>query len=149
MDFKAFAQLPSDKAEAIKNEIESRFFNISDGLDPSMIEILNAKIAQIRDYFVDQINVVTHNSDVLRQKVARLEELTKGGVKLEDLDAERLIEQLSLLEDDKRDQHQRLKKIDLSAKVLGQPSKNGAKVIWELLAKYFGPDYFLEAVQND
>ena len=49
-------QLPSnEQAELIKQQVKSRFFDITSGLDPDVIEILNEKLVQIRDFFVEQI----------------------------------------------------------------------------------------------
>ena len=60
-----------------------------------MMAILNAKIAQIRDFFLGQIHTITFHSDTLLQKVTLMESVNKGGVKFDDLDSERLIELLS------------------------------------------------------
>ena len=43
--FKTLEVQPDEKSEAVKSEIETRFFNIADGLDPNMAAIMNAKIA--------------------------------------------------------------------------------------------------------
>lgn len=39
----------------------------------------------------------------MHSKVARMESLNKGGIKFEDLNAEKLIEYLSLIEEDTRE----------------------------------------------
>lgn len=79
----------------IKTQIESRFFNITDGLEPQIVKILNAKIAQIRDVFVGQINTMNYHADGLQQKVALLERINADGLKFKDLDTEKLIDKLS------------------------------------------------------
>ena len=38
-------QKTDSKSELIKNKIESRFFDVADGLEPHMMELLNTKIA--------------------------------------------------------------------------------------------------------
>ena len=37
-----------EQAELMKSQIETRFFSVTDGLDPAIVEILNQKILQIK-----------------------------------------------------------------------------------------------------
>ena len=136
-----------DQAEKIKSQIESRFFNISDGLDTQTQKILNAKIAQIRDHFIGQINIINYNADCLQQKVTLMEKMNKDGVKFRDLDAEQLIFRLSQVEEVKCEQNIKLCEIDSAAKHRADIFR--PRLIWDLLAKYFGPEYFLEVVEEE
>ena len=55
-----------DQAEAIKNQIESKFYNVADGLEPQVVAILNNKLSQIKDYFISQVQLIAHHTDALR-----------------------------------------------------------------------------------
>ena len=112
-----------------------------------MMAILNAKIAQIRDFFLGQIHTITFHSDTLLQKVTLMESVNKGGVKFEDLDSERLIELLSQVEENVRERNFKQCRVDAGARTKDEMFRQ--KVLWDLLAKYFGPDYFLEVIEEE
>ena len=42
----------TDQADAIRTQIESKFYNVSDGLEPHIVAVLNTKLSQIRDHFI-------------------------------------------------------------------------------------------------
>ena len=60
--------------------------------------------------------MISHHADTLRQKVALMEKNHTKGIKFEELDTEGLIEQLSAVEDIKRNKNMDLRKIDAFAR---------------------------------
>ena len=111
------------------------------------MKILNAKIAQIQEFFERQINTITFHSETLMQKVALLEQANKGGVKFSDLDTERLIQLVGQVEGFVRDKYSKLCKIDPTFK--SRPETNRPRVIWDLLSSHFGNEFFLEVIESD
>lgn len=47
-----------EQADMIKNQIEAKFTDMTDGLDSTMAEIFNYKLEQVKDYFVGQIQLI-------------------------------------------------------------------------------------------
>lgn len=56
----------TEQAEKIKRVIENNFVDVLDGLDPQSTSILEYKIKQVKDFFISQIRVITHQTDCLR-----------------------------------------------------------------------------------
>ena len=47
-------QMPaSQQAATIRSRIANTFVNVTDGLEPHVVEIMNAKLEQMKEYFVD------------------------------------------------------------------------------------------------
>ena len=79
-----------EQTTRIKDKIEATFQNIADGFDPEIEKIINSKIQEIKDYFVGQIQLISHHNETLRQNVALMEAMNKEGIKFADMDTERL-----------------------------------------------------------
>jgi len=92
----------------------SKFYDMSDGLEPHVVEILNTKLEHVKEYFVGQLQLITHHTDCLRQNVALMESMNKEGMRFVDLDTERLIKRIVAIEEVKRDQNAVLRKVDPS-----------------------------------
>ena len=55
-----------EQAESLKSQIESKFLNVADGLEPHIVAILNTKMEQIKTYFIGQIQLISHHTESLR-----------------------------------------------------------------------------------
>lgn len=47
-----------EQAEQLRNQIESKFYNAVDGLDPEIVNILNQKLSTVKDFFMAQIRLI-------------------------------------------------------------------------------------------
>ena len=92
-----------EQAATIKDQIEARFVNVADGLEPHVLEIINQKLKQIKEFFISQIQLISHHTDCLRQNVALMENLNKDGLKFSEMNTETLITKMAEIEMTKRD----------------------------------------------
>lgn len=125
-----------EQAEAIRSQIESKFVNVADGLEPHIVAILNTKLESIKAYFVGQIQLISHHTESLRQNVALMENMNKDGIKFSEMDTEKLIERIYLVEDLKRNQNAQLRQLDPTTK--HKKDMNRPQCIWNMLVKHFG-----------
>lgn len=58
-------KMPNHESNII-DTIKAKFFNATDGLDPSIVNILNMKLQEVRDYTLGQIRLISHHTETLR-----------------------------------------------------------------------------------
>ena len=136
-----------EQADVLRSQIESKFLNVADGLEPHIVAILNSKLEQIKTYFIGQIQLISHHTESLRQNVALMENMNKDGIKFSDLDTEKLIERIYTIEELKRNQNTELRQLDPSSKY--KKDMNRPQCIWNMLTRHFGQDYFLEVIEEE
>ena len=91
--------------------------------------------------------MISHHNDALRQNVALMENLNKEGIKLADLNTDKLVGIISRVEKLKREQNMQLRRLDPS--VRGSKDLNRPFIIWNILHKHFGQDFFLEVIEEE
>lgn len=62
------------------HHMESQFFNVADGLEPHLKEILDGKINQVKELFLNQIKSIQHHADSERERINLLEKFNKDGL---------------------------------------------------------------------
>ena len=112
-----------------------------------MKEILNSKIDQVKELFIDQIKIIQHHADSEREKINLHERLNKGGLKFAEMDTEKLIENIASIVELKRDQNAKLSKLDKTQ--MRKQDKQRPLQVWQMLQKNFGSDYFVDAIEEE
>ena len=136
-----------EQAEILRSQIESKFYNAVDGLDPKVVEILNQKLSSVKDFFMKQVRLIQHYNDELREKVDMMESMNKDGMKFADMETEKLIERIGMIEDLRRESKTKLRQIDPSSRT--KANMNRPQQIWNMLMSSFGADYFLEVIEEE
>lgn len=93
---------------SLERNFSVKLFDATEGLnlDPDTTEILNTKLADIREYFMDQLQMVTYQQEALAKRVSQFENLHKDGLKFSDFDTTALVRLIAESEELKREQVQ-------------------------------------------
>ena len=78
-----------------------------------------------------------------------MEAINSEGVKLSDLNTEKLIEKAAIIEEQQKQSEIELRALDPKATVMNKGKSSRPKAIWEFLQKSFGADYFLDVIEEE